>query len=92
MGILVEKLGPGVKNIQRAGCSSRFTAMCASLGGGTCVVLRDAHVDASAIELDFEAWNGMGWRGYLYMSCGRESQVGEISHFLTFPELHFGCN
>lgn len=61
-------------------------------GGGTRVLLRDAHIDASAIELDFEAWNGMGWRGYLYMSCGRESQVGEISHFLTFPELHFGCN
>jgi len=92
MGILVEKLGPGVKNIQRAGCSRQIYSNVCITRGGTCVVLRDAHIDASAIELDFEAWNGMGWRGYLYMSCGRESQVGEISHFLTFPELHFGCN
>lgn len=27
----------------------------------------------------------MGWDGAdIFMSCGRESHVGEISHFLTF--------
>jgi len=56
----------------RAGEWGRITATCARL-------FRDAHVDATAIELR----HGMGWRGYL-MSCGRESHVGEISLFLTF--------
>ena len=63
----------------------RLTSACAS-HGGTCVVLRDVHVDATATELDVKAWNGLGGGrvGYLYMSCGRESHVGEISQFLTF--------
>jgi len=69
MDILVEKLGPGVKNIQRAGWSSMGMRQVLHQhvhNGRTRVVLWDAQVDAPATELDVEAWNGLGWRGYLY--------------------------
>ena len=82
MDILVEKLGPGVKNIQRAGWSSAGSHQRVHQRD----VLRDAQADAAAgVAVGL---GGMEWAlaaRIFIMSCGgRESHVGEISHFLTF--------
>jgi len=84
MDILVEKLGPGVKNIERAGWSSM--GMQAYISVCITRVLRDAQVDATARVV--VGLGGMEWATVariFIMSCGgRESHVGEISHFMTF--------
>jgi len=82
MDILVEKLGPGVKNIQRAGWSNAGSQQRVHQRD----VLRDAQADAAAgVAVGV---GGMEWAlaaRIFIMSCGgRESHVGEISHFLTF--------
>ena len=82
MDILVEKLGPGVKNIQRAGWSNAGSHQRVHQRD----VLRDAQADAAAgVTVGL---GGMEWAlaaRIFIMSCGgRESHVGEISHFLTF--------
>ena len=87
MDILWEKLGPGVENIQRAGWK-RDAGLHQHVHDTEVLVSYSGIHTLMQLRRSWTSRHGMGWEGgrvgYLYMSCGRESHVGEISQFLTF--------